>query len=159
MSDRVMVRPARPADADAAVAVVRRSITESCRADHQGDPTTLQQWLANKTARQFGGWLDDEDNYCVVAALDGPVCGVGLVHRNGEVMLCYVSPEAQHRGVGRAVYAALEAKARAWGLASLHLSSTLGARRFYENLGYRQAGEPRPGFGLTQCHPYEKSLR
>ena len=159
MSDRVMVRAARPADADAAAAVLRGSITESCRADHQGDPATLGQWLANKTPEDFGTWLEHEDNYCVVAALEGPVCGVGLVNRGGEIMLCYVAPEAQRRGVGRALYTALEAKARAWGLASLHLSSTLGARRFYENLGYRQAGPPRPGFGLTRCHPYEKPLR
>jgi len=63
-------------------------------------------------------------------------------------MLCYVSPDAQRRGVGRALYAALEAKARAWGLARLHLRSTVGARRFYENLGYAQSGEL-----------HEKSLR
>lgn len=154
-----MVRAARPADAEAAVAVLRRSITESCRADHQGDPRTLEQWLANKTPQHFIAWLEEADNFCVVAALEGPICGVGLVNRGGEVMLCYVAPDAQRRSVGRAVYAALEAKARAWGLGRLHVSSTLGARRFYENLGYRQAGEPRPGFGVTHCHPYEKPLR
>jgi GNAT superfamily N-acetyltransferase len=141
MSDRVMVRAARPADADAAVAVLRRSITESCEADHQGDPQTLRQWLANKTAEHFGAWLQQEENYCVVAALEGPICGVGLVNRGGEIMLCYVEPDAQRRGVGRAVYAALEGKARAWGIASLHVTSTLGARRFYENLGFTRVGK------------------
>jgi GNAT superfamily N-acetyltransferase len=136
-----MVRAARPADADAAVAVLRRSITESCEADHQGDAQTLGQWLANKTPEHFGAWLAEEDNYCVVAALEGPICGVGLVNRGGEVMLCYVAPDAQRRGVGRALHAALEAKARAWDVARLHLRSTLGARRFYENLGFTQAGK------------------
>ena len=153
-----MVRVARPADAEAAVAVVRRSITESCRPDHHGDPATLARWLANKTAANFGAWLVDADKYCVIAALDGPVCAVGLLQRSGEVMLCYVAPEAQKRGVGRALHAALEGKARAWQLPRLHLHSTLVARRFYENLGYRHSGPPQPGFGVTLCHPYEKPL-
>lgn len=140
------------------MAVVRHSITESCQPDHHGDPATLQQWLANKTPSHFGAWLSDAANYCVVAALDGPVCAVGLLQRSGEVMLCYVAPQAQKRGVGRALHAALESKARAWGLTSLRVHSTMVARRFYENLGYRHAGPPQPGFGVTLCHPYEKPL-
>ena len=152
-----MVRAARPADAQAAVEILRRSIIQSCIADHHGDAATLQQWLANKTPEQFISWLGDGNKHCVVAALDA-LCGVAMLHRSGEVLLCYVSPDQQGRGVGQALHAALEAKAMEWGLARLHLDSTLAAQRFYEQLGYSSTGSPRPGFGVSLCYPYEKPL-
>jgi len=47
----ITTRPALPADADAAVTVLRRSIIELCVIDHQHDAATLATWLAN--ARTF----------------------------------------------------------------------------------------------------------
>ena len=43
------VRKAEPRDAEAAAVVLRRSITELCTLDHDGDADTLAKWLANKT--------------------------------------------------------------------------------------------------------------
>jgi GNAT superfamily N-acetyltransferase len=106
----------------------------------------------------FLAWLCDEDHHCVVAEVDGRVVGVGLLHRHGEVRLCYLAPGTQRRGIGKAIYRALEARATSWGLEKLVLESTLSARPFYERLGYRAAGRPVPGFGISHCHPYEKVL-
>jgi GNAT superfamily N-acetyltransferase len=152
-------RIAEPRDADAAVLVLRRSITELCVADHRNDPTTLQKWLENKTVENFHAWLAAESNFCVVTESNSEVNGVGLVHREGEIRLCYVAPGNQGRGLGSAILTALEDKARTWGLHKLHLGSTLSARPFYERHGYTPGGQSTGGFGSSRCYPYEKTLQ
>ncbi|HKB61288.1 MAG TPA: GNAT family N-acetyltransferase [Burkholderiales bacterium] len=155
----VAVRKAEPRDAEAAAAALRRSITELCTLDHHGDADTLAKWLSNKTPRDFLSWLAAEDNLCVVAETNKQIMGVGLLHRGGEVRLCYLAPGAQGQGLGKAILGALEEKAREWGLRRLHLESTVSARPFYERVGYRPAGAAKPGFGISHCHPYEKKLQ
>jgi len=153
------VRAAETRDAEAAVDVVRRSITESCTADHRGDADTLARWLSNKTVRHFVSWLANGDNHCVVAEARGAVLGVGLLQRRGEILLFYLVPGAQRQGIGTAIHSALEEKAKTWGLPKLKLDSTLLACPFYERLGYRAAGAARPRFGVLQSYPYEKALQ
>jgi GNAT superfamily N-acetyltransferase len=157
-AETVVVRPAEARDAEGAVEVLRRSITELCALDHQEDADTLAAWLANKTPPHFLAWLADGDSFCAVAEADGRIAGVGLLHRSGEVRLCYLMPGRQGRGIGRAVYLALENRAKDWGLETLRLESTSAARGFYERLGFRPAGSATPGFGISHCHPYEKRL-
>ncbi len=152
------VRTAISADAEAAVRVLRRSITELCVADHHGDPGTLEQWLSDKNVERFTSWVASPDTYVVVAEGDAGVCGVGMLSTRGEIQLCYVLPGCQSQGVGRALLEAIEAQARSWGLERLRLDSSSGACSFYERAGYRSLGEPICGFGLTRCFPYEKPL-
>jgi GNAT superfamily N-acetyltransferase len=150
-------RIAEPRDADAAVRVLRRSITELCVADHHNDPTTLQKWLENKTVENFHSWLAAENNFCVVTESNAEINGVGLVHRAGEILLCYVAPESQGHGYGSAILAALEEKARTWGLHKLRLGSTVSARPFYERHGYISAGESTCSFGIVSLLPLRKN--
>ena len=152
------VREALPDDAEAAVAVVRRSIEELCFADHRNDPATLSRWLSNKTPEAFLRWLANPEHFCVVAESEGRICGVGLLHRDGEVMLFYLLPEAQRKGIGTSIYQVLEQQAADWGLDKLHLDSTSLARRFYEAQGFRAVGPPKEAFGVVKSYPYEKSL-
>src|SRR5262249_17430596 len=53
----VEIRQARPDDAEEACMVVRSSIVELCRADHQADAATIAAWLANKTAENMRRWI------------------------------------------------------------------------------------------------------
>jgi len=152
------VRVAVPADAEAAVDVLRRSITVLCTADHGDDPDTLEEWLENKTVTNFLAWMERPGQYTVVAELDGTLCGVGLLGSDGEVRLCYVHPQYVRRGVGRALLDAMEAEARERGQARLRLDATDTAIRFYEAMGFYRFGPPECGFGVTRCHPYEKLL-
>jgi putative acetyltransferase len=48
----------------------------------------------------------------------------------------YVSPSAGRRGVGRQLLRTLEERARAFGLESLGLDSSLNAVAFYERAGF-----------------------
>jgi len=127
--------------------------------DHRNDPTTLQKWLENKTVENFHSWLTSKNNFCVVTELDAQVNGVGLVNRDGEIQLCYITPESQGCGFGSAILAALEDEARAWGVQKLRLGSTVSARSFYEKHGYISADGSTCGFGLSYCYPYEKDLQ
>ncbi|HUP94138.1 MAG TPA: GNAT family N-acetyltransferase [Burkholderiales bacterium] len=152
-------RAAETCDAEAAVVVLRRSIVELCVADHQNDPATLAKWLENKTVEHFHAWLASDRNRCVVTECGGTLNGVGMMGRNGEILLCYVLPEAQGQGFGNAIIRALEEQAGAWGVQKLRLASTTRARPFYEKHGYVFAGDHRAcGIGLASCYPYEKTL-
>jgi GNAT superfamily N-acetyltransferase len=64
------------------------------------------------------------------------VCGVASLSAAGLILLCYVLPEVQFGGVGRALLEAVEAEARLRGLLELSLESTLSARAFYSRHGY-----------------------
>lgn len=88
----IQVRPAEVADAVAAIATVRASISSLCTADHRDDHGTLSAWIGNKTAGNFGTWIANPDNFCVVAASGETIAGVGLLHRSGEIRLFYLAP-------------------------------------------------------------------
>lgn len=154
----IAIRPATPADAEQAIGVVRRSIVALCGPDHQGDPQTLEAWLANKTPASFLLWTADPDNTIRVGTLEGSVAGVGMLHASGELRLFYVAPGAQRRGLGRALHAALAAEARRAQMPALHLCSTSVARPFYAALGYVPCGPRRRWHGMLWCHPYRLPL-
>jgi GNAT superfamily N-acetyltransferase len=155
----ISVRPAEQRDADSAIDVVRRSISQLCVTDHCNDERTLATWLANKTPQNFLAWLADTDNFCVVAESSSRLVGVGVLHRRGEVLLFYLAPGVQRQGIGKMVHAALEEKAAQWGLASLHLDSTALACDFYRAMGYRSTGSALTRFGVLRCFPYAKQLQ
>ena len=96
------IRDAVPEDASAACAVMRRSITELCAADHRNDPAALQRWLGNKTTEIFRSWTRS-GNSMLVAVEGETILAVGCVTDAGEITLNYVAPDAQFRGVSRAM--------------------------------------------------------
>jgi GNAT superfamily N-acetyltransferase len=152
------VRPATARDAPVSIAVLRSSIAILCSADHTNDPATLERWLRNKNESSFVGWLGDSSKFVTVAELDTIVRGVGMIDTSGELRLCYVEPGFQLRGIGRALLAALEQRARQWGLAEVRLRSSVGAREFYERHGYASSGPPEQVFGVVGAYPYSKML-
>ena len=156
---RVDVRPALDADAEAAVEVLRRSITEVCLADHQNDAPTLERWLRNKTPEQFRSWRSWPDNFLVVANCAGIICGVGAIRQSGDLELLYVHPSYQRRGIGRAILMVLESRAREWGVPTIRLTASATARSFYEHFGYEfLPEESSPGYGVLYDYRYRKLL-
>ena len=152
------IRGARAADAPAVTELVRRSITQLCGADHRDDPALLDGWLSNKTVENVTAWIDSPRNYTLVAEIDAVAAGVAVLTVEGEVLLNYVDPAARFRGVSTALLAALEERARSLGLETVRLDSTLTARRFYEERGYRVHGEGKCAFGAIPCRPMIKQL-
>jgi len=149
MSTRFEIRQAAPGDAAGACALLRRSIEIGCRADHDGKPAVLEAWLGNKTPANVATWFSSPSNYAIVAEGEGGVLlGLCLLTQAGKVALCYVLPEALHGGVGSALLAAAEEKARAWSIKKLHLHSPASASAFFERQGYVNAGNDTSCFGL-----------
>lgn len=154
----VTVRRAVAADAEASCDVVRCSIRDLCVADHGGDATSVDAWLANKTVASFERIIDEPSNACVVALHEGRVAGFAHLNRFGEVGLLYVAPDARFRGASARMLAWLEAEAARAGHASVVLQSSVTARRFYETRGYRPIGEAVPGSGRTFGWPMAKRI-
>jgi GNAT superfamily N-acetyltransferase len=153
----ITIRTAAPEDANAACGVLRRSIQECCQQDHQNDSGKLEAWLGNKTPQTVNSWMASPSNHMLVAERDGALVGVALVTQAGKLSLCYVLPEAQHAGVGTALLAGVEAKAREWGIGVLSLKSTVAACAFYARHGYTNAGKEKTCYGLD-CDLFWKKL-
>lgn len=120
--------------------MMRRSITELCRADHRDDEDDLRAWLATKTAAAVAAWIDQAEGFCVTALGDDEdIAGFGMILRPGILKLLYVSPDHAGTGVGKTMLTALESRAREWRLKQLSLQSTKTAVGFYEAHGYRRA--------------------
>ena len=130
------IRPGLPSDAIEASAVLRRSITELCGADHGGDNGKIAVWTANKTPEEWLSWLSQEGVLVCVAVLENRIAGVGAVTFSGAVMLNYVSPDARFSGVSKALLASMEVAAQAHGAVRCTLESTKTAYKFYQAAGY-----------------------
>jgi GNAT superfamily N-acetyltransferase len=152
------IRDAIPEDAPAACEVMRRSISELCRADHLNDPVILGRWLANKTPEIVASWIVQPGNSVLVAVESSTILAVGSVTDAGEITLHYVSPDARFRGVSRALLGALETRAQERGNQRCTLLSTETAHRFYRSAGYVEEGPPQGKFGTTSSYPMSKQL-
>jgi len=154
----MQIREAGVEDAVEACQVVRRSIAELCRADHQDDPIILEEWLSNYTPDNMRTWIADSSTYVVVATEGAAIIGVGAITSSGEIILNYVSPDARFRGVTKAILNKLEARARGLGNKTSTLTSTETARRLYLSAGYVQFGPPEPGIGKGSSYRMSKQL-
>jgi GNAT superfamily N-acetyltransferase len=128
--------------------VLRRCIAESCVRDHRNDATVLAAWLGNKTPATVASWFASATNFPLVALLDGDIAGVALLTRAGKLALCYVLPEAQRRGAGKALLACMEGTAAEWGVKTLQLHSTASAEAFFAARGYIPSGNVRSPYGV-----------
>jgi GNAT superfamily N-acetyltransferase len=151
------VRDACEQDAEDCCSVVRRSISELCILDHQGDATTLELWLANKTTANMQCWI--REHHVLVAVFGTAISGVAAMTRKGEIILNYVLPDARFRGVSKALLRELELRAEQLGMPLLKLQSTATAMRFYSELGYTVSGLPTKAFGMTMGQPMQKRLQ
>lgn len=134
------IRGSVAADAEGAARVLRRSITELCRADHKDVQEDLDNWLADKTPASVKNWIGEPDSFCATVIADtGEIAGFGMICRPGVLKLLYISPDHIGAGFGGGLLASLENRAREWGLRQLSLQSTAAAVGFYEAHGYRRA--------------------
>jgi GNAT superfamily N-acetyltransferase len=158
----MIIRDARPADAEQACQVLRESIAQLCSADHRDDPAILTRWLANKTPDNVAAWADGVGRSLLVAVEDTTsgeaILAVGGVRDSGEITLNYVAPAARFRGVSSALLAALEDRAAQRGATTGTLLSTETAHRFYLARGYRDEAPSVGKFGTAASYSMMKVL-
>jgi hypothetical protein len=80
---------------------------------HQGDAATLERWLANKTPQVFLACVTNKNNGCVVAEENDHLLGEGMLGRCGDVLLLYLLPGMQLRGIDKVIYLAMEENTKA----------------------------------------------
>ncbi len=125
----------RPATTDDLPALLQLR-TESIRAITSGyDSETLRRWI------QF----DPTDRYLetirignlLVACSGNALLGcAGLYLSKSELIATFVHPDCGGMGVGRKLLAAVEDRAREFGLAQILVESALNATAFYQSCGY-----------------------
>jgi len=153
----MQIREANTEDAVEACQILRRSIAELCRLDHEDNPAVLEQWLGNKTPDNVRAWIAHPHNYFIVATEGTEILGIGAVTSSGEITLNYVSPVARFSGVSKATLKRLEAKALELGNSACTLASTKTAQRFYLAAGYQHQRLPTVMGALTS-YPMAKQL-
>jgi N-acetylglutamate synthase-like GNAT family acetyltransferase len=76
----------------------------------------------------------------------------------GYVSHLAVASEHQHKGIGRLLIQAVEARARALGFHSVGTMARVTATAFFETFGYHVTGIPAPHLGTTHLVWMEKEL-
>jgi ribosomal protein S18 acetylase RimI-like enzyme len=132
------IRRARQEDKEAIWRVHGRAIRETCAGHYPRE--VVEIWAGRLRPEKYAEAIDKYEFF--VAEEGGVVVGFGeLGPEAGAIQGLYVSPEVKGRGVGWKLLCTLERRARAYGLKSLRLTSSLNAVPFYERAGFRAVGE------------------
>jgi len=156
----VTLRPADPADAPALLSVHTRAIRALAAAHYTEDQRDA--WIAGMSVERLREAMSTREMLVAeTATAAGPrIVGYGQLHPvEGTIEAIYVDPDWTRRGVGRTLFQALEARARALGLPGLVLDASLNSVPFYGVMGCRRKGvdrhEPAPGVHFA-CIVMEK---
>ena len=107
--------------------------------------------------------LADEDQAIHAIAIDdNEVVGVARMHesaeKQGQVRCVATATEAQGKGIGKAIMAYLEEKAKQKGWTEIVLEARENAVPFYQAIGYSIVAESYLLFGEIQHYRMQKSL-
>lgn len=102
------------------------------------------------------------EHFMAVAEKTGEILGVIKLFEKeagvGQVSHLAVATEHQHKGVGKFLVEAVEARAREHGFKTLGAMVRVTTTAFFEKHGYHIAGLPVPHLGTTHLVWMEKSL-
>lgn len=129
----ITLRPYRPDDAPALLAVFRDTIRRvNCR-DYS--PAQIAAWASDDidTVIWFGRFAG---RFVPVAEEEGRPVGFAELESNGHIDRVYVSADHQRRGIGQQLLDALVAQARRIGLTRLYTEASITARPFFEARGF-----------------------
>jgi putative acetyltransferase len=135
---RHAVRPYRASDLEAVVELFGRSVREVGSRDHS--PEQVAAWapaapdLAAWAQRLAGGGV-------FVCEREGSIAGFARVDADGLFDLLYVHPQHQREGIADALWQEVRAWAERRGLRRLRADVSLGARPFFERIGFRLLAE------------------
>jgi GNAT superfamily N-acetyltransferase len=141
----MIIRPFKDSDANGLADVISTSLVEVNSKDYP--PEAIQEKIKEYTPaniRQLGGVKQ-----IFVAEDDGRQIGVAML-RGDEISCVFVMPDQSGKGVGSTLMQTVEDKAREEGCVSVHLSSSVTARTFYEALGYRDVSKNDSNIIMTK---------
>ncbi len=122
------------------VALLKRSIIELCGPDYGNDKTILSERVKNKTEENVIKWIENKKTYSVTAVAGNSIVGFGLSNVDGEILLLYVLPEYNRKGIGRTIYQYIEKLLLQNNVTKIVAYSTITAKPFYTAMGFSQFG-------------------
>lgn len=132
----VRLRPGRPGDAQDLAGVFFASVREAALADY-----SIEQVQAWAPERPDDSWFADRMNdgrlLLVAVDADDHVVAYADLEDDGHIDHLYCLPTFVGRGVGSALYDAIETEARARGIGRLFVEASEGARRLFQRKGFR----------------------
>jgi putative acetyltransferase len=138
------IRRARQEDREAIWRVHGSAIRGTCAGHYP--PEVIEIWAGRLRPEKYAEAIDRYDFF--VAEEGGRVVGFGELGREAAAIQgLYVSPDVKGRGVGWRLLCTLEERARAYGLKSLSLTSSLNAVPFYERAGFKAVEELTEAIG------------
>ena len=136
----LVIRRAGLADKEAIWRVHTAAIRETCKSHYTQEE--IEAWAGALNPKGYGLSINTGDFF--IAEENRAVVGFGQLNREKEeIEAVYVKPSCERRGLGSKILRTLEDAARAHGLKSLHLSSSLNAVGFYERAGYAAQQETK----------------
>jgi len=157
MKKQYQIRQAQSSDASAICELLHQSIRRLCFDDHHNDENVLSQWLGNKTTENMVKWVSLEDIFTIVCVNQSRIIGVGSMGADGDIHLCYVSPDWIAAGVGNMLLIAMLDIAKSLNISQVRLVSTQTAKTFYEHHGFKCTDKPEWGFGILG-YPMSRSV-
>ncbi len=125
------IRPFMDNDADLLSALVGKTLTISNCQDYPEE--VLSFMMAYFSPQGLKKMAKDRSIY--VMEEDGRLLGT-IARKEDHLLALYVDPDAQGRGIGKALVDFIEKDAKDHGIPSLQMDASLTAETFYRNLGY-----------------------
>jgi putative acetyltransferase len=133
----VTVRRFNLQDAEATRTIFVRAVLQGAKGRYSD--AELQDWVPDPTMPpDWGIWLAGHITF--VACNPAPI-GFMMVERSGYLNMAFVVPEFMGKGVADALYDAIQAEARALGLAEMTVLASRYAQSFFLRHGWRFAPE------------------
>ncbi|MGI6665696.1 MAG: GNAT family N-acetyltransferase [Christensenellaceae bacterium] len=133
----IYMRPFETADAPMVAEIIRRNLQEINKKDYTAEQ--IERWVSFFTSEQLILLAQERDIYVILEG--NALAGTASVTKKIEedtayILTVFVLPELQQKGLGRALMAMVEDKARRNGARYVKVPASKTARKFYEILGY-----------------------
>lgn len=133
-----MIRPFRPTDADALSALYHAAVHGPATAAYDAAQRLAWSPAPPDPAGFVARGSDGRVVLVAVDAEDRPIAYADI-ERDGHLDHFYCAPEVAGTGVSIALYEAIEAIARGWGLTGIHVEASEPARIFFLRRGFEVA--------------------
>lgn len=161
-----MLRDARPEDLPEILAIYAPFIRNTAYTFEYEVPSPAAFAARFRAITARYPWLVWEEDGSILGYAYGSEFQPRAAFQWGADLSIYLSPEAQGRGIGRALYTALEERMAALGYYILYAAVTSaneGSCRFHEALGYTEVARfPKTGVKFGRWYDiiwYEKRVR